>query len=107
MKPVDFIILCTIKGAYWQVDLEHDYEIARVDVFNRRDAEGDRLSNSVVELLHADQVVATYDINAANTAQKFTIPTHLFNPVSHPRCLLAMVSQNAPYPHSIHNSSVA
>ena len=59
-----------------------DHEIARVDVFNRRDAVGGRLSNSDVKLLHDNQVVATYHIDTAETAQKFTIPAQRFNAVS-------------------------
>ena len=82
VKPFDVVILCAIAGAYWQVDLQQEFDIARVDVYNRRDAAGFRLSNSDVELLDDDNVVATYHIGTAETAQVFIIPAQSFHEVS-------------------------
>ena len=84
VKSFDVVILCAITGAYWQGDLQQEYGIARVDVYNRRDsvAAGPRLSNSDVELLHEGNVVATYHIGTAETAQVFIIPAQSFHEVS-------------------------
>ena len=79
MSKTNSLLSIIMKGAHWTVDLGEEHQIARVEVFNRRDCCGERLSDSVVQLLHGDDIVATYGIAAAETAQKFTIPAHLFS----------------------------
>ena len=69
----DCIASFNFAGAWWEVDLGASYAIAKVEVHNRHDCCGERLSNSRVILKDGADPVANYAIGTALTDQVFNI----------------------------------
>ena len=77
----DFITSSYFEGAWWEVDLRSRYAITRVEVRNRFNCCGERLSNSRVILKDGASPVADYNIGAAYTNELLNIPESSFKKV--------------------------
>jgi len=66
------------QGAWWEVDLEGEFSLTGVVVYNRYDGSGERTSNSDVILSNSGQPLAGYHINSASTNEIFDIPSASF-----------------------------
>jgi len=76
----DFQHTLNEQGAWWEVNLGASYAISKVEVRNRQDYGGDRLSNSDILLLANDDTeIASYHIAEATTNQHFDIPASSFD----------------------------
>ena len=53
----DRLFFSSVAGPWWEVDLNSCYVISKVEVFNRHDVGGYRLSDSDVTLIDSDDVV--------------------------------------------------
>ena len=68
-----------LLGAWWEVDLGSNFEVASVEVTNRQDCCGYRLRNSDVVLkLDDDTPFATFHIATATDGEVFGIPASSF-----------------------------
>ena len=68
-----------LLGAWWEVDLGSNFEVASVEVTNRQDCCGYRLRNSDVVLkLDDDTPFATFHIATAFDGEVFDIPASSF-----------------------------